>query len=518
MYLIGTTALAPMGERVASVASRVRGFNQDSEPLVVTLDVGTSSVRTLLFDANGCEVQGFGVHLPYQVVTTADGGVEVDGDELSELAVRSLCHIHAQMKASGLRPAAVGSCTFWHNVLGVGEDGRPTTPVIHLFDTRSANAAKRLAQRIDARQQHARTGCVLHASYLPAKLLWLSEARPDVFRATRRWMSFAEFLFLKLFGRAVTSTSMVSGSGLWNQHENNYDQGILSVLPIERSQLSSVEAMDRPLTDLRPEYGTRWPELAGVPWYPALGDGACNNIGSGCYSPERFALMVGTSGALRAVLEASHIDIPAGLWCYRVDRRRYVVGGALSNGGAVLQWMQRTLTLPSEEGLDTELAAITPGSHGLTILPFLAGERSTGWRAEARAAITGLSVHTSSIDILRAGLESVALRFRDIYEVMVERLGAPAQVVASGGALPLLPSWTQMMADALGRPVLTCLERETTSRGAALLALERMGAIRYLAELKTPMGRTFHPVPAHTGIYDQMLQRQRELYTRLFES
>jgi gluconokinase len=488
-----------------------------SEPLVLTLDVGTSSVRTLLFDAHGCEVQGFGVQLPYQVLTTGDGGVEVDGDELSELAVHSFCGIHAQMKASGLRPAAVGSCTFWHNVLGVGGDGRPTTPIIHLFDTRSAGAAKRLAERIGNREQHARTGCELHASYLPAKLLWLSEARPDVFRATRRWMSFGEYLFLKLLGKAVASTSMVSGSGLWNQHENTYDEEILSVLPIERDQLNPVEAMDQPVTDLKPEFRARWPEFAGIPWYPALGDGACNNIGSGCDSPERFGLMVGTSGALRAVSEAPHIDIPEGLWCYRVDRRRYVLGGALSNGGSVLQWMRRTLMLPAEEQLDAKLAAMTPGSHGLTILPLFAGERSTGWRAEARAAIAGLNMHTSSLDILRAALESVALRFRNVYEVMVERLGAPKEVVASGGALALVPSWTQMMADALGRPVLTCLERETTSRGAALLSLERLGAVRHVGDVTTPMGRTFEPVSAHTQIYDQELRRQRQLYTLLFE-
>ena len=228
--------------------------------------------------------------------------------------------------------------------------------------------------------------------------------------------------------------------------------------------------------------------------------------------------MVGTSGALRAVLEAPQIDIPEGLWCYRVDRRRYVLGGALSNGGSVLQWMQRTLALPSEERLDSDLAAMTPGSHGLTIVPLFAGERSTGWRAEARAAIAGLNMHTSSLDILRAGLESVALRFRNVYEVMVERLGAPAEVVASGGALSVLPSWTQMMADALGRPLLTCLEREPSSRGAALLALERMGALRHAAEVATPMGRTFRPVPAHTEIYMEELRRQRQLYTRLFEA
>ena len=201
---------------------------------IVSLDAGTSSVRTLLFDGEGRELDGFGTQIPYQVATTADGGVEVDADQLSGLAIQSLSAIHAQMRPAGLRPAAVAFDTFWHNVLGVGADGRPTTPVIHVFDTRSAGAARTLAERIDNREQHARTGCVLHASYLPAKLLWLSEAQPEAFRGTRRWMSFGEYFFLKLFGKAVASTSMVSGTGLWDQNRNDYDDGILAVLPIGR--------------------------------------------------------------------------------------------------------------------------------------------------------------------------------------------------------------------------------------------------------------------------------------------
>ena len=83
-----------------------------------------------------------------------------------------------------------------------------------------------------------------------------------------------------------------------------------------------------------------------MPWFPALGDGACDNIGSGCLTPDRFALMVGTSGAMRAVCEHGSMRIPPGLFCYRVDRRRFVLGGALSNGGEVYHWMKRTLSLP----------------------------------------------------------------------------------------------------------------------------------------------------------------------------
>ena len=115
------------------------------------------------------------------------------------------------------------------------------------------------------------------------------------------------------------------------------------------------------------------------------------------------------------------------------------------------------------------------------VLPFFAGERSPYWRADLRAAIAGIDLATKPMDILQAGLESVSLRFRQIFLTMKESLGAPSRVIASGGALLASAAWTQMMADALGAPIIPCLEHEATSRGAALLALERLGAIPNVA-------------------------------------
>jgi gluconokinase len=311
---------------------------------------------------------------------------------------------------------------------------------------------------------------------------------------------------------------MVSGSGLWNQNENDYDAEILAALPINREQLSPPDEMDQPLTELREEFAGKWPGFAGVPWFPALGDGACNNIGSGCHTGDRFTLMVGTSGAMRAVAEVPRLEIPEGLWCYRVDRRRFVLGGALSNGGEVYAWMKRTLALPAEpEEIESQLAAIAPCSTGLVVLPLFAGERSTKWRADARGAITGMGMHTSPMDILRAALEAVALRFCNIYEIASQQLGVPAEVIASGGALLHSPAWTAMMADALGRPVVACIEKEATSRGAALLALERIGAITSLDQAPPRLGRVFEPAADHTALYREALRRQRLLYSRLLE-
>jgi gluconokinase len=275
--------------------------------------------------------------------------------------------------------------------------------------------------------------------------------------------------------------------------------------------------MDQPLSQLQPDFRESLSNLDGIPWYPALGDGACDNIGSGCVTPENFALMVGTTGAMRAVFERDQIEIPAGLWCYRVDRRRAVLGGAISSGGEVFAWMKQTLQLPDPAETEKRIAALSPGAHGLTVLPYFAGERSTGWRSDARAAIAGMGVATTPIDILRAALESVALQFRNIYDIMQSSIPSPKMIIASGGALLHSPAWTCMMADALSRPVVACLEPEATARGAALLALERMGVISDLAAVPPRTGQIYEPVTAHWEIYSEELRRQRVLYHRLFE-
>ncbi|HYP14524.1 MAG TPA: gluconokinase [Bryobacteraceae bacterium] len=488
-----------------------------SGPFVLSLDVGTSSVRTLLFDGCARQIPAVEHKMEYKFSTTSDGGVEFNADQLLRLTIDCLSSTHRQLETAGIRPDAVAFSAFWHSFLGVDHDGDPTTPLVHLFDTRSAEAAEALKLRIDPEANHRRTGCVLHPSYWPAKLLWLSQAMSDAFGRTKTWLSFGEYLYLKLFGSPSTSSSMASGSGLWNQNQNRYDAEILSVLPITPEQLAREDGIDEERKFLLPELASRWPRLNGIPWYPALGDGACNNVGSGCTTPDRFALMVGTSGAMRAVVEMDQIDIPLGVWCYRVDKKRFVLGGALSNGGEVFAWMKRNLQLPASRELEQRLQSAEPGSHGLTVLPLFAGERSPKWRADARAAITGMSLHTAPVDILQAALESVALRFREIYDLMVPRIGKPQEVIASGGALLNSPAWTQMMADALGRPVRPCLEPEASGRGAALLTLERLGAIAHIDQLPADIDVPRVPREQNGSIYNGLLAGQRKLYRKLLE-
>jgi gluconokinase len=329
-----------------------------------------------------------------------------------------------------------------------------------------------------------------------------------------RWGSFGEFLELRLFGEAATSLSMASATGLFHQEALAWYPPALAAAEIEERRLFPLCDRTDARQGLRPQWSKRWPALRGVPWFPAVGDGAAGNVGSDCVDPSRIALNLGTSAALR-VVSGSPGEPRRGLWRYRLDRRHSLVGGATSEGGNVFAWCRDVLRLPGTAEIDAALADMAPDSHGLTVLPFLAGERAPGWRGDRRAVIAGLSLDTTPLQIARAALESIALRLSLVYRLLRPYAAEAHQIVASGGALARSRAWAQMVADALGHPVTVAREDEATSRGAALLALSALG--RPVADEGTgpPLGETFQPDAARQARYEAARERQRTLDDRL---
>jgi gluconokinase len=474
---------------------------------ILAVDVGSSSVRAELYDGSGTREEGTETKLDYALEYTPEGGVAVDADELLDLIVRAIDG--TLQRAGEASISGVAASTFWHSVLGLDREGRPTTPVLYWADRRGAGAARELRGGLDEAAVHRRTGCVLHSSYWPAKLLWLSRERTGDFERTERWVSPADYFYERFFGRTHVGTSMASATGLFDQNLRRWDGEVIEALPVEQTQLSPIS--NEPLRGLQDEWARRWPALRDVPWFPAAGDGACSNVGSGCTRSDRLALMVGTSGAMRVLWKADSVEIPDGPWCYRADDKRFVMGGALSDGGNLVAWLRETLRLPEPEETERLLAEMEPGAHGLTFLPLLAGERGPGWADEANGTVAGLSMSSTPVEILRAAMEAVALRFALIAEIIEEASPGEKEVIATGGGLLGSPTWTGIMADALGRPVTTSGIQEASSRGAALLALERLGELE-IEEASAPLGETFQPDPERHEIYLKALTRQRRLY------
>lgn len=414
---------------------------------IVSLDVGSSSVRAVAYGEDGVAEPG-DAHVAYGTY---------DPDALVDACRAVLAQV-------GDGDALAISC-FWHSLVALDGGGRPLSPVLTWRDVAADPPG------LDAAAYHARTGCFLHPAYWPAKIRGLDAAR---------YVSFGDYLFGKLTGELRASVSTASGTGLFDPNRLAWDPETLDALGLDESRLPPVS--DEP--------------VLGV--WPALGDGACSNVGAGCVERGRAAVMVGTSAAVRVVYAAPSADPRPGLFLYRLDDRRFCEGGALSDGGNLHAWLLRTL-----RDYDGALEDAPPAAHGLVFLPFLGGERSLGWDAGRRGTIEGLSFATTAGDIAQAALEGVAYRLADV----LDAIGGVESVVATGGGLLANPSWRQVLADVLGRPVEVSAVAEGSARGAAMVGLERLG----LPVPPAPVADVVEPRPDRHAIHLAAMEEHRKL-------
>jgi gluconokinase len=423
---------------------------------VLALDIGSSSARAQRFDERG----------------EPAGELRQEKYESSEPAEVAT----AVRRVLGDDEPDATSC-FAHSLVAVDGDWNALTQVLGWRDTRSAGAAEWLVQRLDADAVHARTGAFLHPSFWPAKLAWLAETEPETFHRASRFVSFAEYLR----GNADTSLGMASTSGLLDVTTQDWDEELLATLRIDRDRL---------------------PRIAQVALWP---DAACSNAGAGCTTHERAALMVGTSGAFRVLYENERPQPKPGLFLYLADERRVVEGGALSDGGNLHEWLERTLADAAGS-----LAKRDPRDHGLVFLPFLGGERSTGWNPDARGLIHGLTFETTPLDLRQAAYEGVAFRFAAIADLLPDA----DEIVATGAGLLHDRDWIQIIADALVRPVAVSAVPEASLRGAAVLALERAG--HEVSE--APIAEVVEPRADRAEAYRTGREQQQRLYDLFYDA
>lgn len=454
---------------------------------VLALDLGTSSSRSALFDGRGTRIDGSLRQEGYPLRAAADGTAELDPATLLATARRLIAERTAD---------AVGISCFWHSLLGCADDGTPLTPVYTWADSRCASDAAKLRNRFDEREVHGRTGCMLRASFWPAKLAWLKRTQPKVFARVAYWIGPADWLLWRLTGELRCAHGMATATGLYDPQARAWDATMIRRCGLKRAQLPPIS--DAPLA---------LPGLGAV--FPAIGDGAANNLGVGATKPGLAAVNFGTSAAVRIVRDRGAVRAPFGLFCYRIDERRFLIGGAISNAGGLRAWCVDRLRLPDETTLEAELAA-RPGPHPtLKALPFWMAERAPSWREDLRGAVVGISQATTSVDLLQAITEATYQRLATI----VERIpgGKQGLRILVGGGIQRSPASFQRLADCIGAPLIAADEPETSLRGAAVLALERIGA-----KPAAIGGRAVRPKARHAAAYAKQRRELDQLENTLF--
>jgi gluconokinase len=436
--------------------------------VVIGLDLGTTSVKALALSAGGAviarSVRSYALH------SGADGSAVQDAEQVVQAAFAALSELADNPKAQSIR--AIVPSAAMHTLVLLDAAGRVLAPALTWADTRPASTLPDLCLHLDPAQTYTRTGCPLQAPYHPARLWWLRHTQPELFERAARFVSLADLLVHRLTGQWATSVGLASTTGLWNLHTRAWDEDFLAALGIRLEQLPAV-------LDAREQVGiVQAGPLFGVPVLAGSSDGACANLGCGA-SPGEVVLTVGTSGAVRRLSDTPMLDPQARTWSYRLDLATHLGGGAINNGGLLLDWVQRQWysELSSEAGFDRLLAdaAVTPaGADGVSLLPYLTGERSPLWRSDLSASLHGLKLHHTRAHIARASLEAIAFTLAEVWE-----LGLQGEVVYSTGGLARNAAWNGLLADVLGVPVIQNEAAAASAIGAALLghgegAMERM--------------------------------------------
>ncbi len=496
---------------------------------LLAIDVGTQSVRALVFDPAGTPLAVARIPIePY--VSPRPGWAEQD----PELYWRSLADACRKVLADpAVRRDAIAGVALTAQrgtVVVTDEDGRPLRPAIVWLDQRRAEGLPRIGGLTGLAFRAAGVSGTVAAFMAECEANWLRANEPDTWRAIRRYMLLGAFLVNRLTGRFVDSSASQVGylpfdfkavawakPGDWRWTAGAVDPAWLPALVPPTERLGEVTAAAADATGLP----------VGLPVIAAAADKACEVLGSGALTPDVASLSYGTAATVNTTV-SRYIEpiryVPAypaaapGAWTMEVQVLR---------GYWMVEWFKREFGHPEvRDGLlrgmepeilfDDLVRSVPPGSMGLTLQPYW----SPGIRFPepgAKGAVIGFGdVHTRA-HLYRAILEGLAYALRDGAERTAKRTGVPLTSLRIAGGGSLSPAAVQLTADVFGLPVARAHTHETSGLGAAIDAAVGLGChpdVATAARAMVRIGDVHDPDPAAHRVYDDLY---RTVYRRMYD-
>jgi xylulokinase len=447
---------------------------------VLTIDLGTSSVKVLAFDPHGAVLGRGAQHYP--VDRPEPGFAEQEPDRWWD----ATCHAAGQAIAAcpGVSVEGIGLSGQMHGTVLAGPDGRPLRPAIIWEDTRSGAQATEIEGRIGRGSFIETTGSAAASGFQAASALWVQQHQPDVWDRTRHVLLPKDYLRLRLSGHYLTEPSDASSTVLFDVRTRQWSSAVLSALNINRSMLPQVVASDSAASTLAINAAESLGLPAGIPIAGGAGDASAAALASGVAEPGTLLLTI-SSGSQAIISTDTVVPDPAGRvhsWCHCLGPETgagwYIMAATMASGLAMRWLSESVLNLPDagrHHQLEQWAMEIEPGADGLLFVPYLTGERTPHMDPHARGMFLGLTAAHDRRHLVRAVMEGSIFALYQAFSVLTGLHGTPPTriVLAGGGARSAV--WTQIVADVFDLPVYPNREPEGSAIGAALLAGAAIG-------------------------------------------
>ncbi|MBO7744217.1 gluconokinase [Paenibacillus sp. MWE-103] len=482
---------------------------------MIGVDIGTTSTKAVLFETNGAIVakadEGYPLYTPTSSVA------EQDPDQIFRAVLHTLKGVVAQSKAKPEQVLFVAFSSAMHSVILVDGEGKPLTRSITWGDNRSAAWADKLKRELNGHGVYLRTGTPIHPMSPLPKLMWLRHEQAELFRKAAKFVSIKEYVFARLFGEYVVDYSIASATGMLNLEKLDWDEEALELAGVTRERLSELVPTTHALRGMKAAYAEETGLGASTPFIVGASDGVLSNLGVNAIEPGVVAATIGTSGAIRTVVDKPVTDPKGRIFCYALTDKHWVIGGAVNNGGMILRWARDELAAAEAEtakrlGMDPydllmQIAArVRPGADGLLFHPYFTGERAPLWNASARGSFFGLNLHHRKEHLIRAVLEGVIFNLYTVLLAMEENIGRPKKILATGG-FARSALWRQIMADIFDQEVVVPESFESSCLGAVVLGLNAIGRADSLSVVADMVGATHEHKPdaESASVYHRLL-------------
>lgn len=496
--------------------------------LYIGVDIGTTGIRAAVFDTGGSQLSL--CYEEYPMLTNQEGMAELDPERIFKAFLGVVKSCIAQENISGNSIEAIGLSSQMHSFLAVDREGNCLTNVITWADTRCREAADFIEKNFDYGELYNKTGCrTQHPIYPVSKVLWIKRSRPDIFEKTYKFITIKEYIIFRLYGIFLIDITDASATGCFNIHKFTWDEDILqTVLETRPDKFGETVECTHILKGMRAEYAREIGLRPDIPVVIGSGDGIMANIGCGGVDNTTMSCTIGTSGALRIAVNTPLLDVKQRTWCYCFTKDKWVAGGAVNNGGIVLKWFRDQYRIQFDREADSlqlkdvyklfdyYASEIGPGSNGLFFLPYLTGERSPGWNADASGYICGLRFTHDKRHIIRAAMEGIMYNMYSVFEIIDHLDGNVKKIVANGGYVNS-DIWLQMQADIFNKEIIVAGWGEASAFGAAYTAMVATGAFAGFNGIlpKSQHVKVVKPLEENYQVYRETYQQYKKLYSEL---
>lgn len=494
--------------------------------LLLGIDIGTSGLKTAVFSPDEGLVAA--ISESYTVDYPHAGWAEQDPVMWWNAVCRSLQRLWAETDVKPEEIAGIGIDGQSWSCIPVDRDGNVLHQTPIWIDTRSESICLREAERWGEERLFRTSQNPFKPAYTTPKIIWFRENHPEIYKNTYKFMQCNSFIVLQLTGEFTQDMCQSYGLHVVSMKTAEYDAKLADMLGIDLEKLVEKNSVCHEVVGL---VNNKAAEQTGLkPGTPVVAgglDAACGTLGAGIYMNGQTQEQGGQAGGMSICTDSWQGD-PALIMSRHVVPDLWLLQGGTVGGGASLNWIVKEIgeaerQLAKEQGRGTfELvsdaaATIAPGSDGLVFLPYLLGERSPIWDANAKGVFFGLGFDKTRAHMYRAVMEGAAFALQHNLEV-AEQAGAPVgEMYAMGGAANSLV-WTQLKADITGKKILIPATDTATTLGASILAGIGTGvysSYKEAVDKNVTIVREHIPNPELHDVYMKNYAIYRELYENL---